>query len=81
MLEIIPLLIPTTFRTGPAWESKISRDLGGTWAVEWAPWANNWLVKAEYLNYNFGGVWVAPFGTSDLTINEVRAGLAYKFGS
>ena len=49
--------------------------------VEWAPWANNWLVRAEYLNYNFGGVWVGPFGTSDLTINEVRAGLAYKFGS
>ena len=49
--------------------------------AEWAPWANNWLVRAEYLNYNFGGVWVAPFGTSDLTINEVRAGLAYKFGN
>jgi outer membrane immunogenic protein len=47
--------------------------------VEWAPWANNWLVRAEYLHYNFGGVWVGPFGTSDLTINEVRAGLAYKF--
>jgi hypothetical protein len=46
---------------------------------EWAPWANNWLVRAEYLNYNFGGVWVAPFSTSDLIINEVRAGLAYKF--
>jgi opacity protein-like surface antigen len=42
--------------------------------VEWAPWANNWLVRAEYLNYNFGGVWVGPFGTSDLTINEVRVG-------
>jgi outer membrane immunogenic protein len=49
--------------------------------VEWAPFANNWLVRAEYLNYNFGGVWVGPFGTSDLTINQVRAGLAYKFGS
>jgi opacity protein-like surface antigen len=47
--------------------------------VEWAPWANNWLVRAEYLNYNFGGVWVGPFSTSDLTINEVRSGLAYKF--
>jgi hypothetical protein len=35
--------------------------------------ANNWLVRAEYLNYNFGGVWVAPFGTSDLTINEESA--------
>jgi hypothetical protein len=23
--------------------------------VEWTPWANNWLVRAEYLNYNFGG--------------------------
>src|SRR5215475_12401924 len=45
--------------------------------VEWAPWANNWLVRAEYLNYNFGGVWAGPFGTSDLTINEVRAGLGY----
>jgi hypothetical protein len=29
-----------------------------TTGVEWAPWANNWLVRAEYLNYNFGGVWV-----------------------
>jgi opacity protein-like surface antigen len=49
--------------------------------AERAPWANNWLVRAEYLNYNLGGVWVGPFGTSDLTIHEVRAGLAYKFGS
>jgi outer membrane immunogenic protein len=58
-------------------QAKTGWVIGG--GLEWAPWANNWLVRAEYLNYNFSGVLVGSFGASDLTISEVRAGLAYKF--
>jgi outer membrane immunogenic protein len=63
--------------SGSANQTKSGWVIGG--GVEWAPWANNWLVRAEYLNYNFTGLAVGPFGGSDLTINEVRAGLTYKF--
>jgi outer membrane immunogenic protein len=64
---------------GNANQAKTGWVIGG--GLEWAPWANNWSVRAEYLNYNFRGVLVGPFGASDLSVNEVRAGLAYKFGS
>jgi outer membrane immunogenic protein len=57
-------------------QTKSGWVIGG--GVEWAPWPSNWLIRAEYLNYNFTGVAVGPFST-DLTINEVRAGVAYKF--
>jgi outer membrane immunogenic protein len=57
-------------------QTKAGWVIGG--GVEWAPWPSNWLIRAEYLNYNFTGVAVGPFST-DLTINEVRAGVAYKF--
>jgi opacity protein-like surface antigen len=63
--------------SGATDQTKSGWVIGG--GVEWAPWANNWLVRAEYLNYNFTGLAVGPFGGSDLTINEVRAGVAYKF--
>jgi outer membrane immunogenic protein len=53
------------------------------WAVggglEWAPWGGNLLVRAEYLNYNFSGAVAGPFGASNLSLNEVRTGVAYKF--
>ena len=57
-------------------QTKSGWVIGG--GVEWAPWPSNWLVRAEYLNYNFTGLAAGPFST-DLTINEVRAGVAYKF--
>jgi outer membrane immunogenic protein len=62
---------------GNADQTKTGWVIGG--GLEWAPWANDWLVRAEYLNYNFSGVLMGSFGASDLTISEVRAGLAYKF--
>ena len=57
---------------------------------EWAPWANNWLLRAEYLYYHFSGetstVGLVGFPTlpvtfswGDLSIQEVRVGAAYKF--
>jgi outer membrane immunogenic protein len=58
--------------------------------IEWAPWSNNWLVRFEYLHYQFGGIssivtdsidptQFVNFGFGDLTIDTVRAGLSYKF--
>jgi outer membrane immunogenic protein len=57
---------------------------------EWAPWSNNWLLRAEYLYYRFSGPTAAAnfvgsvnacctFGWGNLSINEVRAGVGYKF--
>jgi outer membrane immunogenic protein len=60
-----------------ATQTKTGWAVGG--GVEWAPWAGNWLIRAEYLNYNFTGILLAAGGGSNLTINEVHAGLAYKF--
>jgi outer membrane immunogenic protein len=63
---------------GNANQTKTGWVIGG--GLEWAPWANNWLVRAEYLNYSFSGVLVgSSLGTGDLTISEIRAGVAYKF--
>ncbi len=51
--------------------------------VEWAPWSNNWILRAEYLHYQFGGVSAssgfAVFNFGELKIDTVRAGLSYKF--
>ena len=57
---------------------------------EWAPWSNNWIFRLEYLHYAFDGANSTParlafpaapptFSWSNLTIDEVRAGLSFKF--
>jgi outer membrane immunogenic protein len=63
--------------TLPATQAKTGWVAGG--GFEWAPWANNWLVRAEYLNYSFTGVLLGAGFAGDLTINEVRVGAAHKF--
>jgi outer membrane immunogenic protein len=63
--------------TLPATQAKTGWVVGG--GVEWAPWSSNWLVGAEYLNYNFTGFLLGAGLASDITINEMRAGAAYKF--
>jgi outer membrane immunogenic protein len=63
--------------TLPATQTKSGWVVGG--GVEWAPWANNWLARAEYLNYGFTGVALGAGLAGNLTINEFRAGVAYKF--
>jgi outer membrane immunogenic protein len=56
--------------------------------VDWAPWSNNWILRLEYLHYQFGSVSSAAafnpgasttFNFGDLKIDTVRAGLSYKF--
>lgn len=57
--------------------------------VDWAPWSNNWILRVEYLHYQFGGVSSTPvvsspgsfatFNFGELKIDSVRAGLSYKF--
>lgn len=61
--------------------------MGG--GVEWAPWSNDLLFRVEYLYYRFKGTTATGFDSfdavpvtftwGDLTINTVRAGVAYKF--
>jgi outer membrane immunogenic protein len=62
--------------------------LGG--GVEWAPWSNNWIVRAEYLYYNLAGTTGTSFlvGTpivgatptwNNMSISSARIGLGYKF--
>jgi outer membrane immunogenic protein len=63
--------------TLPATQTKTGWVVGG--GFEWAPWANNWLQRAEYLNYSFTGISLGAGGGSALRIDEVRAGVAYKF--
>jgi outer membrane immunogenic protein len=63
--------------TLPATQTKTGWVIGG--GLEWAPWANNWLVRAEYLNYSFTGILLGAGSRSDLTIGEARAGVAYRF--
>jgi|HubBroStandDraft_5_1064220.scaffolds.fasta_scaffold148438_1 outer membrane immunogenic protein len=57
---------------------------------EWAPWSNNWILRAEYLYYHFNGAnstvgivgtpaLPVTFNWSDLSIHELRGGLSYKF--
>jgi len=56
--------------------------------VDWAPWNNNWILRLEYLHYQFSGVsstaafnpaQTVTFGWGDLKIDELRAGVAFKF--
>jgi opacity protein-like surface antigen len=69
-------------------QTKSGYVIGG--GGEWAPWSNNWLLRAEYLYYRFSGAAASAdfvglttpcctFAWGDLSINEVRAGVAYKF--
>jgi outer membrane immunogenic protein len=63
--------------TLPATQTKSGWVVGG--GVEWALWASNWLVRAEYLNYRFTGIPLGAGLAGDMTISEARAGVAYKF--
>jgi outer membrane immunogenic protein len=63
--------------TLPATQTKNGWVAGG--GFEWAPWADNWSVRVEYLNYRFTGVLLGLGLSSDITINEGRIGAAYKF--
>jgi outer membrane immunogenic protein len=63
--------------TLPATQTKSGWVVGG--GVEWALWTSNWLARAEYLNYRFTCVALGAGLTGNLTINEIRAGVAYKF--
>jgi outer membrane immunogenic protein len=63
--------------TLPANQTKSGWVGGG--GVEWALWASNWSARAEYLNYRFTGVALGAGLAGNLTINEFRAGVAYKF--
>jgi outer membrane immunogenic protein len=47
--------------------------------VEWAPWANNWSVRAEYLYYRFTSVLLGAGFAGDIGISEARVGAAYRF--
>jgi outer membrane immunogenic protein len=62
--------------------------LGG--GMEWAPWNNNWVIRAEYLWYSLGGAsgtsFVPGLATpaanvtwSSLNVSSGRAGLSYRF--
>jgi opacity protein-like surface antigen len=57
---------------------------------EWAPWANNWIFRVEYLYYHFNSTnstdglvgfpnLLVTFNWGDLSIQEVRGSVAYKF--
>jgi outer membrane immunogenic protein len=56
--------------------------------IDWAPWNNNWILRLEYLHYQFSGAsstaafnpaQSATFTWGDLKIDTVRAGVAFKF--
>jgi outer membrane immunogenic protein len=62
--------------------------LGG--GFEWAPWSNNWILRAEFLFYNLAGATGAGFAPgfaapaahpawSSISVSSGRAGLSYKF--
>jgi opacity protein-like surface antigen len=63
--------------TLPATQTKSGWVVGG--GVEWALWETNWLARAEYLNFGFTSVALGAGLAGNLTINEFRAGVAYKF--
>jgi outer membrane immunogenic protein len=63
--------------TLPANQTRTGWVAGG--GFEWAPWANNWSVRVEYLNYHFTGILLGLGIASDISINEARAAVAYKF--
>jgi outer membrane immunogenic protein len=55
--------------------------------IDWAPWSGDWIVRFEYLHYQFPGVSSAVlFGPNSVTfrwgndvVDSVRAGVGYKF--
>ena len=62
--------------------------LGG--GVDYRPWANNWIIGVEYLNYHFkgddnaGGAWVALAGGAPVGFGGCAPGALcqnYKFGA
>jgi outer membrane immunogenic protein len=74
--------------TTPIWEFGWVAGVGG----EARLWDSNWLLRVEYLHYDFGNSGsfsssfaTGPFSTSEsfttghLTTDVVRAGLSYKF--
>jgi outer membrane immunogenic protein len=63
--------------TLPADQTKNGWVAGG--GFEWAPWADQWSVRAEYLYYHFTSVLLGAGFAGDITINEARIGAAYKF--
>jgi outer membrane immunogenic protein len=63
--------------TLPADQTKNGWVAGG--GFEWAPWANNWSVRAEYLYYRFTSVQLGAGFAGDISISEARVGAAYKF--
>jgi outer membrane immunogenic protein len=63
--------------TLPADQTKNGWVAGG--GFEWAPWANNWSVRAEYLYYHFNSVLLGAGFAGDIGISEARVGAAYKF--
>jgi outer membrane immunogenic protein len=84
------------FNTGGSVSTAFSNN-GAGWVagggIEWAPWSNNWLLRAEYLHYDINGVSSTVGGTNPITqskfattfsfrelkLDTVRAGIAYKF--
>jgi outer membrane immunogenic protein len=84
-----PQLGGTSYASGDA--THVGWTIGG--GVEWKV-ASNWSIKAEYLHIDLGKEQYAfvgkvfngaPFDTdsfpADLTVDTVRVGLNYKFGS
>jgi outer membrane immunogenic protein len=68
--------------------SETGWTIGG--GIEWAPWSNNWLVRAEYLYYHFNGLssvglqqsngaTTTNWNWGDLSVSEARVGVSYKF--
>jgi outer membrane immunogenic protein len=62
--------------------------LGG--GLEWAPWSDSWIVRAEFLYYNLSGATGAGFVAgipiaaanpvwSNMAVTSGRAGVSYKF--
>jgi outer membrane immunogenic protein len=58
--------------------------------MDWAPWQNNWVIRAEYLYYNLSGATgtsvfpgtsavAANPGWNNMSIQSARIGLSYKF--
>jgi outer membrane immunogenic protein len=71
-------------------DTRTGYAVGG--GVDWSPWRNNWIIRAEYLYYRFGGgshnaIFVTgpasiatTYSFSDLEIHTARVGISYKFG-
>jgi outer membrane immunogenic protein len=85
-----------TFNTGQTLATAFGQTQTGWVAgggVEWAPWSNNWILRLEYLHYQFGGTSATvkgagpviglpiatTFNFDGLKLDTVRAGLSYKF--